>query len=151
MTTVQERRAAVLAARSDINLHIGSRIKQLRRKYGMTQAEFGAVFGLSNQQIQRYEKGYYTISMDLTWLIAQYFNVSLDYVAEGLGAAVVADLLGNPQEAGKPPVATYPRLFLSLTQALQQCPSKELAQSMLELLRATAPNPSITDEEDGDE
>lgn len=57
-------------------------LKKLREENNMTQAEFGKMFGESQQNIQRYESGKRQIPIELAIDIANHFDVSLDIFFE---------------------------------------------------------------------
>ena len=60
---------------------IGSRIKQLREKTGLSQAKLAKVLGgVSQPVIARYETGNCFPSYPVLIKIADYFNVSTDYL-----------------------------------------------------------------------
>ena len=57
-------------AEDDIKCHVGRRIRQIRRRKGMTQAQLGSAVGVTFQQIQKYESGRSTISSARLFRIA---------------------------------------------------------------------------------
>ncbi|TSB47153.1 helix-turn-helix domain-containing protein [Alkalicoccobacillus porphyridii] len=59
---------------------LGTRLKKLRGEKGFSQKEFGAIFGLTNFQISRYEKGTANPDPDLITKFADYFEVTTDYL-----------------------------------------------------------------------
>jgi transcriptional regulator with XRE-family HTH domain len=131
------RRAAL---RSAINTHIGSRIRTLRLGSGKTQAELGAALGLTNQQVQKYEKGANGMNLDKVWCTADYFGVDVAYFIEGLSEAVAQHANGDDTRSGEQ--AEHRRLRLALADALHRTRSPKLLRSMLQLLRAAG----VTDE-----
>jgi transcriptional regulator with XRE-family HTH domain len=134
------RRAAL---RSAINMHIGSRIRTLRLGSGKTQAELGAALGLTNQQVQKYEKGANGMNLDKLWCTADYFGVDVSYFLEGLAEAVASQTNGG-DDARQGDQAEHRRLRLALADALHRTRSPKLLRSMLQLLRAAG----VTDEEE---
>lgn len=60
---------------------IGERVKSLRGK--MTQAEFGKIFGRSQDAICAYEKGIVFPPIDVIVKMAQQFNVSVEWIITG--------------------------------------------------------------------
>ena len=56
------------------------RIKELRRKNGMTQAALGAIIGIRPDGICVYEKGKHYPEVRNLIILADYFGVSLDYL-----------------------------------------------------------------------
>ncbi|MGN7311514.1 helix-turn-helix domain-containing protein [Alkalicoccobacillus gibsonii] len=59
---------------------LGKRLRKLRDEKKFSQKEFGAIFGLTNFQISRYEKGTANPDPDLITKFADYFNVTTDYL-----------------------------------------------------------------------
>lgn len=59
---------------------IGERIKYLRERQGMTQAELGAVAGVSDKAVSTWEKGANVPRMGPIQKMAEYFNVSMAFI-----------------------------------------------------------------------
>lgn len=59
---------------------IAERIKGLRKKAGLTQQELGDRFGVVKSTICQYENGNSTPNDDIKIAMANYFNVSMDYL-----------------------------------------------------------------------
>jgi transcriptional regulator with XRE-family HTH domain len=128
--------ASRAAIRTAINLHVGNRIRALRLGSGKTQTELGDALGLTNQQVQKYEKGVNSMNLDKIWSTADYFGVDVGYFLDGLG-----DALARPPdgEAASPEeLLEYRRLRLALADALHRTRSPQLLRSLLQLLRAAA-------------
>lgn len=60
--------------------NLPERIKQLRKSAGLTQSEFGALFGVAKSTVCLYENGRNTPNDDIKIAIANYFSVSMDYL-----------------------------------------------------------------------
>ncbi len=56
------------------------RIKELRMKRGLTQERVASEIGVTQQIISRVEANEETVPLDLLIRIAQFFNVSTDYI-----------------------------------------------------------------------
>lgn len=65
---------------------IGSRIRYLRKKLGLTQVEFAKNLGVSNSYVSKLEAGVETPSDILTTLISLKFGVSQIWLTCGLGS-----------------------------------------------------------------
>lgn len=61
----------------------GARIKQLRNEHGLTQEQFSQHLNISDSHLRKIESGISGGSIDLLVEIAEYFNVSLDYLVLG--------------------------------------------------------------------
>lgn len=59
---------------------LGERIKELRIEKELTQEEFGKLFGIVKSTVSLYESGKSTPDDEIKKKIAEYFNVSLDYL-----------------------------------------------------------------------
>ncbi|WP_082236037.1 helix-turn-helix domain-containing protein [Halobacillus massiliensis] len=59
---------------------IGKRIKYLRNKNNLSQKRLSEALGMSNVQLSRYESGARQPDYDTILKIADYFDVSIDYL-----------------------------------------------------------------------
>ena len=75
---------------TDIDLHLGRRLRRRRRLLGLTQQQLAMQVGIRFQQIQKYEKGANRISASKLWDIARFFKVDIGYFFEGLSGAQLA-------------------------------------------------------------
>src|SRR5258708_39473637 len=66
-----------------IDKHVGSRLRMRRMMLGMTQEKLGEAFGLTFQQVQKYEKGTNRISASRLQQAAQILDVSVPFFFEG--------------------------------------------------------------------
>ena len=60
--------------------NFSERIKELRRKKGMTQEALGKVLGIRQDAISTYEHGKFYPEVRNLLILADYFGVSLDYL-----------------------------------------------------------------------
>ena len=58
------------------------RLKELREASSLTQSELGEKLGLSKSTIGNYEKGYRQPDLETLILLADYFQVTIDYLVE---------------------------------------------------------------------
>ena len=58
----------------------GIRLKELRQEKGLGQKELAKVINTSKQNISRWEKGYFEPDQEITVRLAQFFDVSTDYL-----------------------------------------------------------------------
>lgn len=56
------------------------RLKELRRKYGITLRQMGEILGLAESTIAHYESGRMEPNLNTLQKIADYFGVTLDYL-----------------------------------------------------------------------
>jgi transcriptional regulator with XRE-family HTH domain len=66
-----------------IDIHVGSRLRMRRMMLGMSQEKLGEAFGLTFQQVQKYEKGTNRISASRLQQAAQILDVLAPFFFEG--------------------------------------------------------------------
>ena len=57
-----------------------TRLKELRRSRKVSQSEAGQIAGITSKQIQRYESGDSEPTLPVLIALADYFDVSLDFL-----------------------------------------------------------------------
>lgn len=81
-------------------MSFGERLRLLRKEKGVTQKNLGKVMGITDQAISHYEKGKRFPDTKMIRKLADYFNVSTDYLlgnsyekitVEGLKEELAAD------------------------------------------------------------
>lgn len=63
-----------------MNMRKMNRIRELRLSKNISQRELGNIIGTSQQTISRLEVGNYSPPVDLVINLAEYFDVSIDYL-----------------------------------------------------------------------
>lgn len=59
----------------------GTRLRTMRKEKALTQGELGALlFNTSKQTIHNWEAGTREPGIEKLWILADYFNVSIDYL-----------------------------------------------------------------------
>lgn len=58
------------------------RLKELRKKYGISQLKLAMDLGLNQNSISRYETGEREADYQTLIKLADYFNISIDYLLE---------------------------------------------------------------------
>jgi transcriptional regulator with XRE-family HTH domain len=66
-----------------IDKHVGSRMRMRRMMLGMSQEKLAIAFGLTFQQVQKYEKGANRMGASRLQQAAQILDVSVSYFFEG--------------------------------------------------------------------
>ena len=61
--------------------HFAQRLKQLRQEKGLSQDALGEIIGVSNHAVSTYETGKNYPEVKKFFVLAEYFEVSLDYLA----------------------------------------------------------------------
>jgi transcriptional regulator with XRE-family HTH domain len=73
---------------TDIDLHLGRRLRRRRRLLGLTQQQLAVQVGIRFQQIQKYECGANRISAARLWQLAEALETPISYFYDGLTEAL---------------------------------------------------------------
>ncbi len=73
---------------TDIDLHLGRRLRRRRRLLGLTQQQLAVHVGIRFQQIQKYECGANRISAARLWQLAEALETPISYFYDGLAEAI---------------------------------------------------------------
>ena len=65
--------------RSDLDLHIGTRLRQRRNDLNISARVLASVLGISHQQIQKYESGKSKIAASLLYEISYQLQVPMNW------------------------------------------------------------------------
>lgn len=69
---------------SNIDLHLGKRLRRRRRILGLTQQQLASEVGIRFQQIQKYESGANRISAARLWQLSEALESPVSYFYDGL-------------------------------------------------------------------
>lgn len=83
---------------TDIDLHLGKRLRRRRRLLGLTQQQLAGAVGIRFQQIQKYECGANRISAARLWQLAEALETPIAYFYEGLAEAQRQEAAGGSGE-----------------------------------------------------
>lgn len=72
---------------TDIDLHLGRRLRRRRRLLGLTQQQLANAVGIRFQQIQKYECGANRISAARLWQLSEALETPVAYFYDGLSEA----------------------------------------------------------------
>jgi len=61
-------------------MSFGERLADLRKDKGLKQKQLALELGISEDMLSSYERGKYTVPDDIKVKIAEYFDISLDYL-----------------------------------------------------------------------
>ncbi|WP_372706846.1 helix-turn-helix domain-containing protein [Brevundimonas sp.] len=73
---------------TDIDLHLGRRVRRRRRLLGLTQQQLATQVGIRFQQIQKYECGANRISAARLWQLSEALESPVSYFYDGLEEAI---------------------------------------------------------------
>ena len=68
----------------DIETNIGQQLKMLRISKKISQKHLAGLMGITYQQVQKYENGLNRISVSRLWQYCRIFNISPDFLFEGI-------------------------------------------------------------------
>jgi transcriptional regulator with XRE-family HTH domain len=88
---------------SEIDAHVGQRIRLRRMLLGMSQEKLGNLLGLTFQQVQKYERGVNRIGAGRLFEIAKILGVKIEYFYEG----VEEKGAGFSEGAAAPPIMEF--------------------------------------------
>jgi transcriptional regulator with XRE-family HTH domain len=114
--------------------HIGQKLYELRLYNGKNQTEMGEIFGVTLQQIRKYEHGRAKVPPDKLWLIAAYFSTDISYFFDGFDPAARGAKIPVMQGASGP----YAISRLKIAAALGRVTSARKLHALITLIRAIA-------------
>ena len=80
------------SGRDPINVHVGTRLRLVRRSHGLTQKQLATVIGVSFQQLQKYERGLNRVGPGALYRLACFLDVPVAFFFEDLPEEAVATL-----------------------------------------------------------
>ena len=108
----------------------GKRLKGLRERYGYSQEELAKLLNVSRSRIANYEQGTREPDMEMQEALADFFNVTLDYLF-GHSTKSLADQLREISAAPED-IDRFVEFF-----KLYQKASPEIQNSVLTILKST--------------
>ena len=91
---------------SQIDVHVGARVRLRRTLLGMNQTKLGEELGLSFQQVQKYENGTNRISASRLYDLSRVLDVPVEHFFEDIPPAVATS---SPATKGRSKVKEPPR------------------------------------------
>ncbi|MGK9169830.1 helix-turn-helix domain-containing protein [Inquilinus limosus] len=137
-TDRQRRRKTITEDGPDpVDVHVGARLRQRRTLLGMSQEKLAAAFGVSFQQIQKYERGANRVSASRLHQLTRILNVPVGYFFEGMSDA-------QPNGGAGPPVTdtemVASRETLELVRAYYRIEDPTVRRRLVDLLRSLGPD-----------
>ena len=86
---------------TDIDLHLGKRLRRRRRLLGLTQQQLALAVGIRFQQIQKYECGANRISAARLWQLAEALETPVSYFYDGLAEAASRETANDERSGGE--------------------------------------------------
>ena len=117
-----------------IDVHVGSRLRMRRMMLGMSQVKLGEAFGVTFQQVQKYEKGVNRMGSSRLQQAADILGVTVPFFFEGTTG-------GTYKPDGSAPSPAYVNEFVSsedglrLIKAFARLPRPALRQRIVAVVR----------------
>ncbi|MBP9792044.1 MAG: helix-turn-helix transcriptional regulator [Rickettsiales bacterium] len=124
---------------SNIDNHIGYKLKMLRLKKGRSLSDIGNILGVSFQQIQKYEKGANKISSSNLFLLADNLDTSISYFFDDLnkGNNIQCSLNEEKEEfLYNAPVGVSDSELVTLVKNYSKIKDSNIRRGLLDLLKA---------------
>ena len=109
---------------SEIDRHVGERIRRRRVMLGLTQEQLGDALDISYQQIQKYETGANRVSAGRLFKISQILEINVASLYDGLGNVVDEDISGAS------------RHVIELVRAFSKIKDDKIRASVMSLVRS---------------
>ncbi len=119
---------------SDINTHVGQRLRLRRTGLGMTQEAVARGIGVAAQQVQKYEKGMNVMNVNRLYEFAQLLQVPIQYFFEGLAKSdILMEMSGEELDASGKPVSD--RESVEIVKSFRRIKDHALRKRLADLLR----------------
>lgn len=116
---------------SEIDVHVGQRMRELRESLGLSQGRLGRQLGLTFSQVQKYEKGANRIGAGRLYILAALLDVPIQYFFEEIGARPDKLVERRRRAASPTEVRELEEAFLSI-------PDDSTRRSLVALVRSLA-------------
>lgn len=130
----RRRKTIAIDGPDPVDVHVGQRLRQRRTLLGMSQEKLANAFGVSFQQVQKYERGANRISASRLHLLTKVLDVPITYFFEGL-----PDVMPARGEALKPTEGDEQmtrRETLELVRAYYRINDPTVRRRVVDLVRA---------------
>ena len=132
-TPRRRRKTIAIDGPDPVDVHVGMRLRQRRTLLGMSQEKLAKAFGVSFQQVQKYERGANRISASRLHLLTKILDVPVSYFFEGLPTSVQERPLPAEPEA---PDRMTSRETLELVRAYYRILDPGVRKRLVDLARA---------------
>ena len=128
----RRRRTIVEDGPDPVDVHVGTRVRERRTMLGLSQEKLARAFGVSFQQVQKYERGANRISASRLFQLSTILDVPITYFFEGL-AGEDADA---PVDEAAADEKMMSRETLDLVRAYYRIPDQAVRKRFVDLVRA---------------
>jgi transcriptional regulator with XRE-family HTH domain len=133
----QRRRKTITEDGPDpVDVHVGTRLRQRRTLLGMSQEKLAAAFGVSFQQIQKYERGANRVSASRLHQLTRILNVPVGYFFEGMTEGQQNGTAIHPVHDSE---MVASRETLELVRAYYRIEDATVRRRLVDLLRSLGP------------
>ena len=116
---------------TEIDAHVGQRMRHLRESLGLSQGRLGRQLGLTFSQVQKYEKGANRIGAGRLYILAALLDVPVQYFFEGIGE--------QPEKlAGRRPASPAGSELREIEDAFLSIADDSTRRSLVALVRSLA-------------
>lgn len=135
LTQTRRRKTIAADGPDPVDVHVGMRLRQRRTLLGMSQEKLAQAFGVSFQQVQKYERGANRISASRLHLLTKTLDVPITYFFEGLPNAASEPMPADmPDDEGGDQMTS--RETLELVRAYYRIDDPSVRKRLVELARA---------------
>jgi transcriptional regulator with XRE-family HTH domain len=127
---------------NNVDVHVGSRVRQRRMLLGMSQEKLADALGLTFQQIQKYERGANRIGAGRLYALSNALEVPVSYFFEDLEAPSTVQPMRESQQMD--PMGR--RETLNLVRSYYGITDQAIRRRMLDLMKSLAHEPDVTEE-----
>ena len=118
-----------------IDVHVGKRMRERRTLLGMSQEMLADAFGISFQQVQKYERGANRIGASRLHMLSKLLDVPVSYFYDGLPSTSV-EVDATPIQVSSRRDPTTSRETLELVRAYYRIDEPSLRRRLVDLARA---------------
>lgn len=118
------------------DIYVGKRVRLMRKLLGMSQAELGALLGVTFQQIQKYEHGANRISAGRLYDLSRVMWVPVGFFFENMnnGSLSCEDASADWQTGAGADNLLYDNEYLGIFSAYRKLKNPELRQCLRRLI-----------------
>ena len=125
----RKRRTVAEFGPEPVDVHVGSRVRLRRTLQGMSQTHLAEAFGLTFQQVQKYEKGTNRISASRLYHLSLIFGVPVESFFEEIEGGV---------SSSSPDDVMLTRETMELVRAYYRIRDPEVREALHAMIKATA-------------
>lgn len=112
-----------------MSMTLGQQMIVLRKKKGLSQADFGKAVGTSGDIIGRYERDEVKPSIEVAMKIADILEVSLDYLVGKTSLEIDKTTLKRLEEVSKLPAEAKTQVFMVIDALIRDFKAKQAYSS----------------------